>query len=81
MTFDQDVFEERAAIIEFSGGLSRFEAETLAAQAQGITRLEAINAAKNGNGNSQSARHHGPLAGQSRSHDLPRMQPRKEEKK
>lgn len=31
--FDREAFEERAAIMEFDGGLSRFEAETLAARA------------------------------------------------
>jgi len=33
---DIDVFEERAAIIEFDGGYTRQEAEDLAAQAQGF---------------------------------------------
>ena len=32
---DTDAFEERAAIIEFDGGLTRREAEDLAAKAQG----------------------------------------------
>lgn len=36
-------FLERAAIMEFDGGLSRFEAETLAAQAQGFQRHEVMN--------------------------------------
>ncbi len=42
MIFDQDAFEERAAIMEYLGGLSRFRAETLAAAAQGVTRWEAL---------------------------------------
>lgn len=33
---DIDAFEERAAIIQFDGGLSRPKAEDLAAQAQGF---------------------------------------------
>lgn len=37
---DLDRFEERAAIMEFEGGASRFQAETLAAQAQGRQRWE-----------------------------------------
>lgn len=44
---DFDAFEERAAIMQFDGGLSRFDAETQAAKAQGMTRwqmLDAINA-------------------------------------
>lgn len=41
---DLDAFEERAAIMEFEGGLGRFRAETLAAQAQGYQRREAMDA-------------------------------------
>jgi len=33
---DIDAFEERAAIMEYDGGLSRSEAENRAAQAQGF---------------------------------------------
>lgn len=39
---DRDAWEERAAIREFDGGQSRFEAETKAAQEQGKSRWEAI---------------------------------------
>lgn len=39
---DHDRFEERAAIMEFDGGMDRFEAETLAAREQGKQRWEAI---------------------------------------
>lgn len=42
MSFDPDAFEERAAIMEYDGGLSRFQAETLAAKAQGVKRWEAL---------------------------------------
>lgn len=41
---DLDQFEERSAIMEFDGGMSRFEAETRAAQAQGYQRHEVMNA-------------------------------------
>jgi hypothetical protein len=44
--FDPCKFEERAAIMQFDGGLSRFEAETLAAKAQGVSRKEALRAAQ-----------------------------------
>lgn len=37
---DIDAFEERAAIAEFDGGLTRFEAEDLAAQIQGFRDRE-----------------------------------------
>lgn len=40
--FDRCAFEERAAIAEFDGGLSRFRAETLAAEAQGLSRWQAM---------------------------------------
>jgi hypothetical protein len=42
MTFDREAFEERAAIMEFDGGMTRFQAETMAAKAQGVSRWEAI---------------------------------------
>ena len=38
---DIDWFEERAAIAEYDGGLSRSEAEDLAARAQGFKNAEA----------------------------------------
>ncbi|SFU21896.1 hypothetical protein [Sedimentitalea nanhaiensis] len=38
---DIDAFEERAAIAEFDGGLSRRAAEDLAAQAQGFANADA----------------------------------------
>jgi len=38
---DIDAFEERAAIAEYDGGLSRSRAEDLAAQAQGFANGEA----------------------------------------
>ena len=40
--FDPDQFEERAAIMEHDGGMSRFQAETQAARAQGVQRWEAL---------------------------------------
>jgi hypothetical protein len=38
---DIDAFEERAAIAEYDGGLSRSEAEKLAAKAQGFVDADA----------------------------------------
>lgn len=43
---DVDQFEERAAIMEFDGGMSRFRAETEAAKAQGVQRWQALKEAK-----------------------------------
>lgn len=37
-TFDREAFEERAAIMEIDGGLTRHEAERLAAMALGFDR-------------------------------------------
>lgn len=42
MRFDVDRFEERAAIAEFDGGMTRFAAETMAAQEQGVARWQAL---------------------------------------
>lgn len=57
--FDQDAFEERAAIVQFDGGYSRFEAETQAAAAQGLSRWQAMEAIRNGDGvgDHSAARH------------------------
>lgn len=38
---DIDAFEERAAIAEYDGGLSRSEAENLAARGQGFRNADA----------------------------------------
>ncbi len=75
MSFDLDAFEERAAIIEYDGGLTRFRAETLAAQAQGVARHDAIRIR-----NSQAARDLGSQAKRDGSNDLPGVQPAPEEK-
>jgi hypothetical protein len=47
--FDVDRFLERAAIMEFDGGLSRYQAETEAAKAQGVPRWQAMKAAHDAN--------------------------------
>ncbi len=39
---DKDTYEERAAIIEYDGGLPRQEAETLAAQEQGFNDADSL---------------------------------------
>ena len=70
---DLDAFEERAAIIEFDGGTSRFEAETLAAAAQGYKRHEVLNEIRQRN--TQTGRNNGlELARQSSENDLPPVQ-------
>lgn len=46
---DLDAWHERAAIMEFDGGLTRFQAEALAAKAQGKERFEFINAERKRN--------------------------------
>lgn len=42
MSFDRDRFEERAAIMEYDGGMGRFKAETMAAKEQGMERWQVI---------------------------------------
>lgn len=67
---DLDAFEERAAIMEFCGGLSRFEAETLAAKERGYKRHEVLNEIRQRN--LTAGRDHGyEVAGKSRENDLP----------
>lgn len=74
--FDRDAFEERAAIMEFDGGLSRFDAETQAAKAQGLTRWQALEAIKNEDSKRNPAigGHHGSAHVGNGSDDLPGMQ-------
>jgi len=44
VAIDLDAFEERAAIMEYDGGLSRFQAETKAAELIGKKRWEIMDA-------------------------------------
>lgn len=79
---DREAFEERAAIIEFDGGLSRFRAETLAAEAQGLTRWQAMEEIRNADrvGNpSRGGDHRQAVDGQQRQNAMPRVQPRQAE--
>ena len=71
--FDRDAFEERSAIMEFDGGLSRFQAETLAAQAQGFTRWEMMNEIRQRD--SEQARHHRQADDRDNADNLPGVQP------
>lgn len=70
---DFEAYEERAAIMEFDGGLSRFEAETAAAKAQGLQRWEAVNEIRKRN--SATARDNGTAAIGQPAHDVSRVQP------
>jgi len=72
---DVDTFIERAAIMEFDGGLSRFDAETAAARAQGVERWEAMNAVR-GIG---EARDNRASNERDAADDMPAMQPASEE--
>ena len=83
--FDICAFEERAAIAEFDGGASRFQAETIAAEQQGVTRWQALqfikgNTDANGRGFAGGSRDtDAALAGQSRQDDMPHVQRQPEE--
>lgn len=72
MTFDPDAFEERAAIMEYEAGMTRFDAETRAARAQGVNRWEAIGHVARRI--VEAARDNRAVAGQSRADDVPAMQ-------
>lgn len=74
MSFDKDAFEERAAIMEFDGGLTRFQAETAAAKAQGVERWQAIG--KIAGRVVEGARHNRDAMAKRASADaMPRVQP------
>jgi hypothetical protein len=79
MTFDKDAWQERAAIQEYDGGLSRFRAETEAAKAQGVSRWEAIHAVA-GRVVSKARDQCEAMARARRADDMPGMQSPSEEK-
>lgn len=85
MAFDLDQFTERAAIREFDGGQSRFDAETGAAQEQGVARWQALQMVKehedaNGRGPAGATRHHAnTLGGQRNADALSRVQRQSQE--
>lgn len=70
---DLDQFEERAAIMEFDGGMTRFRAETLAAQAQGKQRREVLD--EIGKRDSSRQRNHGSTAERHGEGNMPAVQP------
>ena len=78
--FCPDRFEERAAIMEFCGGMSRFHAETLAARAQGVSRWKALQLVKeafgeDGAGNPrESGDHNQAMAREQCEDNMPAMQ-------
>ena len=69
---DLDQWEERAAIMEFGGGMTRFQAETLAAQLQGRQRWEFKNEISKRN--SQEAQHQRKASERNATNNLPRVQ-------
>ena len=78
--FSPDQFNERAAIREFDGGQTRFDAETAAAQEQGVPRWQALQLVKehqdaNGRGPAGADGHQAHAMGGKRdADDLPRVQ-------
>lgn len=83
--FDLDAWQERAAIMEYDGGMSRFAAETEAAKLQGATRWQMIKLAQegrqheDGKRNPEPERHRRKATEWHLSDDLPTMQPDEEE--
>ena len=76
---DIDLFEERAAILEFDEGMTRFAAETEAARRQGFKRHEVTDAIRQRN--LAGRRDHGPEALRDHANDLPGMLAHPEEQK
>ena len=78
--FSPDQFNERAAIREFDGGQTRFDAETAAAQEQGVPRWQALQLVKehqdaNGRGSAGAVGHQAHAMGGKRdADDLSRVQ-------
>lgn len=74
--FDPDQFLERAAIMEFDGGLSRYQAEVEAAKAQGAPRWKALQEVQNAKrgGNSEQGRNIGQPLVRDSSDDMPGVQ-------
>jgi hypothetical protein len=67
-------FEERSAILEFCAGMSRFEAETSAARAQGVTRWEALRHAERER-DIAAASDHDTQANRNSQGDMSKLQP------
>lgn len=58
-----DIWQERAAIMEFDGGMNRFEAETRAAECYGVTRFAMIKELRDADGRGLAGGHgHQPQA-------------------
>jgi hypothetical protein len=68
-----ELWEERAAIMQYDGGLSRFEAETKAADGMGRKRWELVNAQRERNSASFGNRARA-VEGQSRPNNVPGVQ-------
>ena len=77
--FDRDAFEERAAIMEYDGAVSRFRAESQAARAQGLERWEAIGNIA-GRMVERARDHRAAMDGQQRPDNMPGVQPASAEK-
>lgn len=76
MQFDVDAWAERAAIMQYDGGMTRFAAETAAAKAQGLARWQAIKEVENAERGGITGGHgHSPDAvdGERDANDLPVM--------
>lgn len=76
---EMDLWQERAAILEFDAGMTRFEAETKAAEAMGRKRWEFIN--ENSRGDTGGGRNISQAASGDAKNSLPGMQPASEKEK
>lgn len=69
---DLDAWAERSAIMEYDAGLTRFDAETAAARAQGLERHEVMDEIRKRN--SQSARDQRQATARDAAGEVSRMQ-------
>lgn len=74
-----DYWHERAGIMEYGAGMSRFEAETKAAQAIGETRWRMIDADRKRN--FEQARDRGSAVERNDARQMPAVQPSEEKQK
>lgn len=71
---DLDAFSERAAIMEFDAGMSRFQAETRAAAEQGKKRWEVLDEIRERHSARQRDQREA-MDGKPRQNDVPGVQP------
>jgi len=75
MTFCADRFEHTAAWLQYSDGMTQFQAETEAARRQGVLRVEALRNAEKHKRDIEQERHSGEAGKRHDQDNMPAMQP------